>query len=211
MPFSSYIALGDSMSIDRYPALDLSEGRFAEMLRTVDDAPVGAASLLYVNDDDLWPDFEGRDLASLHPGIRKQDLAEDAATTGDVFIAQLPRVAASPDESIVTLTIGGNDLLSAYAGRHGRGVLERVVRDVGDAIDHIVRRLVELLPNAIVAATPNARLADVHAHFLGHGVTAPENERWYWRHSIIEPSVEGASEIRRVWLECIAAQRQRRD
>ena len=47
--------------------------------------------------------------------------------------------------------------------------------------------------------TPNALLADVHRHFLGHGVTAPEPERWYWSPNPIEPSARGASEIRRVW------------
>jgi lysophospholipase L1-like esterase len=44
-------------------------------------------------------------------------------------------------------------------------------------------------------------LADVHRRFLGHGVTAPERERWYWRRNPIEPNARGASEIRRVWLE----------
>jgi lysophospholipase L1-like esterase len=47
-------------------------------------------------------------------------------------------------------------------------------------------------------------LADVHQHFLGHGVTAPERERWYWRQNLIEPNARGASEIRRVWLGAIA-------
>ena len=44
-------------------------------------------------------------------------------------------------------------------------------------------------------------LADVHRRFLGHGVTAPERDRWYWRRNPIEPNARGASEIRRVWLE----------
>jgi lysophospholipase L1-like esterase len=51
--------------------------------------------------------------------------------------------------------------------------------------------------------TPEAALADVHRHFLGHGVTAPEPERWYWRRNIIEPNARGASEMRRVWLEAL--------
>ncbi len=44
-------------------------------------------------------------------------------------------------------------------------------------------------------------LADVHRHFLGHGVSAPEADRWYWRRNMIEPNARGASEIRRVWGE----------
>ena len=47
-------------------------------------------------------------------------------------------------------------------------------------------------------------LADVHRHFLGHGVKAPERDRWYWRRNLIEPNARGASEIRRVWLEAVA-------
>ena len=47
-------------------------------------------------------------------------------------------------------------------------------------------------------------LADVHRHFLGHGVNAPEPDRWYWRRNPIEPNARGASEIRRVWLETVA-------
>ena len=52
--------------------------------------------------------------------------------------------------------------------------------------------------------TPGAVLADVHRHFLGHGVTAPEGERWYWARNLIEPNARGASEIRRVWREALA-------
>ena len=46
-------------------------------------------------------------------------------------------------------------------------------------------------------------LADVHRHFLGHGVSAPEADRWYWRRNLIEPNARGASEIRRVWLDAV--------
>jgi lysophospholipase L1-like esterase len=53
------------------------------------------------------------------------------------------------------------------------------------------------------AAAFGAVLADVHRHFLGHGVRAPEAERWYWRNNLIEPNARGASEIRRVWWEAI--------
>ena len=53
-------------------------------------------------------------------------------------------------------------------------------------------------------ASDSVRMADVHRHFLGHGMTAPERDRWYWRRNPIEPNARGASEIRRVWLETIA-------
>ncbi|HEY3012627.1 MAG TPA: SGNH/GDSL hydrolase family protein, partial [Gemmatimonadales bacterium] len=52
--------------------------------------------------------------------------------------------------------------------------------------------------------TEGTALADVHRHFLGHGVAAPEEERWYWRRNLIEPNARGASEIRLVWWEAVA-------
>jgi lysophospholipase L1-like esterase len=51
----------------------------------------------------------------------------------------------------------------------------------------------------MAASLPRTMLADVHAHFLGHGVQAPERERWYWSRNLIEPNARGASEMRRVW------------
>jgi lysophospholipase L1-like esterase len=52
-------------------------------------------------------------------------------------------------------------------------------------------------------AVPGVLLADVHARFLGHGVKAPERDRWYWQRNLIEPNARGASEIRRVWWELL--------
>lgn len=80
----------------------------------------------------------------------------------------------------------GSGLLPELSDRYGRLPIEHLQR----FNDH-VRRL--------VGRTPGARLADVHRHFLGHGVSAPPAERWFWRGSLIEPSARGASEIRRVW------------
>ena len=57
---------------------------------------------------------------------------------------------------------------------------------------------------ALAGETELAELADVHRHFLGHGVSAPEAERWYWQRNLIEPNARGASEIRRVWVEAVA-------
>lgn len=52
----------------------------------------------------------------------------------------------------------------------------------------------------IAGETAGTLLADVHRHFVGHGMTAPERERWYWNRNAIEPNALGASEIRRLWL-----------
>jgi lysophospholipase L1-like esterase len=52
-------------------------------------------------------------------------------------------------------------------------------------------------------AMPGVLLADVHRHLLGHGMTAAEPDRWYWRRNPIEPGARGASEIRRVWWDLL--------
>jgi lysophospholipase L1-like esterase len=251
MKFTQYVALGDSMSIDLYPALDAGQTDVAVNLERDPHAggiaPLGAASLLLSNDDARWPEFAGRDLRSRFPGIGVANLASDGATVGAVFADQLPELVERDDAVLVTLTAGGNDLLSAYASRpssRGRDLMSRIVRDIAQAYDYLVADVVRTLPNATLvlatvydpsdgtglvpglfegagtlplehldalndhirrtaAATPGARLADVHRHFLGHGVSAPEGERYYWRRSLIEPSALGASEIRRVWMEAL--------
>jgi lysophospholipase L1-like esterase len=247
--FSHYVALGDSMSIDLYPALDVGQTAVAVNLEhdahAGGVAPLGAASLLVSNDDERWPEFAGRDLRSCFPGIGVTNVSADGATVGEVFVSQLPELAERDDAVLVTLTVGGNDLLSAVANRpapRGPDLMPRIVRDIAQAYDYLVASIVRALPNATLvlttvydpsdgtglvpglfedagklplehldtfndhirrtaAATPGARLADVHRRFLGHGVSAPEAERYYWRRSLVEPSALGASEIRRAWLE----------
>ena len=79
--------------------------------------------------------------------------------------------------------------------------------DLGDGVRR--PRALEALAefNAHVAATArgaHATLVPIHDHFLGHGLTEPdEGARWYWRHLVIEPSARGASEVRRLWLEAL--------
>jgi lysophospholipase L1-like esterase len=246
--FASYVALGDSMSIDLYPALDAGEVDVAVALERVPHAgsvaPLGAASLLYHNVDERWPEEQGADLASYYPGIELVNLAEDGATIGDVFGEQMPQLAESDARTLVTITVGGNDLLSAFANRPRKSLLEAIARDVGDAYEFLVDAVRRARPNAVIllttvydpsdrlgkipgvledagtlpldvldafndrvrnlaAGTPGVLLADVHEHFLGHGASAPEEDRWYWRRSLIEPNAVGASEIRRVWRDAL--------
>ena len=86
MSYSEYIAVGDSVSIDLYPALDLGETDVAVALERVVQAgaiaPVGAASLFHTNDVDRWPDFSGDDLASRYPGITMTNRCIVGATIG---------------------------------------------------------------------------------------------------------------------------------
>lgn len=248
--FSDYVALGDSVSIDLYPALDAGETDVAVALeRDVHAgavAPIGASSLLYQNDDARWPEEQGDDLATRYPGIRFSNLASDGATIGEVFGEQLPQLDESDASSLLTLTIGGNDLLSAFSNKPRISLLEAIARDVAEAYEFLLDALHRARPNALVVlatiydpsdgtghipgvleqagplplpvlaglndriralagATPRTALADVHAHFMGHGVTAAEDERWYWRRSLIEPNAAGANEIRRLWRSTLDA------
>ena len=94
--FASYVALGDSMSIDLYPALDAGEIDVAVALErdatAGNVAPLGAASLFHQNDDARCPDEQGSDLVSRYTGIAFHNLATDGATIGDVFGEQLPQL-----------------------------------------------------------------------------------------------------------------------
>jgi lysophospholipase L1-like esterase len=245
-----YIALGDSMSIDLYPALDSGQVDVAVALERVPSAgniaPLGAASLLYQNSEEYWPDELGNDLISRYPGIALTNLAEDGATIGDVFGEQLTQIEETDEPVLITLTVGGNDLLSAYGNRPKHALLERIERDIAEAYDFLVDHLRGRFPGgrlivntiydpsdrsgripgvyeeigplpldildrmndhirALAVGTPRVLLADVYAHFLGHGVSLDENDRWYWKRSLIEPNARGASEIRRLWLDAIDA------
>ncbi|MGK5683493.1 GDSL-type esterase/lipase family protein [Actinoplanes sp. URMC 104] len=225
-----YVALGDSMSIDVYAG---GAGR-------------GAASLLHRNRDADFPDWAGRDLAS--HGYDKLDLTADGATTVSVLERQLPRLDRRAD--LVTISIGGNDLMGAYGDASAARAVIRAVADRGERIlgrltaggeaprivvttvydpsdgtgavpGHVLPpwpdgpRAVSALNEALtaLAGRHGARVADVHARFLGHGAHAgdpgqphprPAN-RDLWFCGVIEPNAWGAHEIRRAWWETAGA------
>jgi lysophospholipase L1-like esterase len=157
MEFKEYIALGDSMSIDLYPALDAGETDVAVALewnsRAGSVAPLGAASLLYKNVDERYPDFAGMDLVSEHPDIEYLNVAEDAATIGDVFGSQLPQLQASEEPTLLTLSIGGNDLLSAVSNRPKPDLLRHIVKDIVDGFEFLVESLRRARPNSTLLLT----------------------------------------------------------
>jgi lysophospholipase L1-like esterase len=220
-----YTALGDSMSIDVYAG---GPGR-------------GAASLLHRNRDADFPGWAGRDLATL--GYAARDLTYDGATTAGVLDRQLPRLDRHPD--LVTVTMGGNDLMGAYGDTAAAEAVIGAVAERGERIlggltaapggpPRIVLttvydpsdgtgavpgrtlppwpdgpRLVRAL-NAVLshlADRHGAVVADVHAHFLGHGAAAGDPgqpdprpaQRDLWYCGVIEPNAWGAHEIRRTW------------
>jgi lysophospholipase L1-like esterase len=219
---SLYTALGDSMSIDAYAG---GPGR-------------GAASLLHRNRDADFPDWAGRDLSTL--GYQEQNLTYDGATSAGVLDRQLPLIEGRPD--LITLTMGGNDLMGAYgdtaaAGQvigavaeRGERILSRlgaqrlIVTTVYDPSDgtgavpggalppwpdgpRMVRALNDTLTD--LAKRYGAVVADVHAHFMGHGSAAGDPgqpdprpaDRNLWFCGVIEPNAWGAHEIRRTWWQ----------
>jgi hypothetical protein len=246
--FAHYLALGDSMSIDLYPALDAGKTDVSVALERIEGAgevaPLGAASLFHQNDEETLPDEVGNDLVSRYPGITYRRLATDGATIGDVFGEQLPLVPESAERTIITLTIGSEDLFSAFSGAPKRTLLDQIVGDLVEAYDLLIGAIRASRPNALILATtvtdasdrtgrikgvlddvsplplrvldtfnvhirevvsgmPGVAVADAYGHFLGHGATQPEEDRWYWQRSPIELNARGANELRKVWMETL--------
>lgn len=224
-----YVALGDSMSIDYYAG----------------GAGWGAASLLHRNRDADFPAWAGRDLAST--GLKGLVLATDGAMAADVLEHQLPLISEPP--AVITITMGGNDLLTAWgddaaakaaigevieageiilarlgaAGSASRIVISTVY-DPSDGTGSIGSgELMMSWPSGLaalgelnaalagLAARHGAALADVHARFLGHGVTAGNPSqllampasRDLWYCEAIEPNAWGADQIRRTWWDAL--------
>jgi len=147
--FTRYIALGDSVSMDLYPALDAGETDVAVALERDPAAghvaPLGAASLLYRNADVRWPEDAGNDLASHQPRLTYENHASDAATIGEVFGEQLTHLEDSEEPVLVTLTIGGNDLLSAFGSRPR--LRDRIAADIAEAYDFLIDSIRRSYPN----------------------------------------------------------------
>ncbi|WP_119153400.1 SGNH/GDSL hydrolase family protein [Caldimonas tepidiphila] len=182
---------------------------------------VHPGQLIVRNDDALFPEFRGRDLQSRGPA-RLEHRAVDGAT-----VASLPGQAQGlrpRGDAVALLTVGGNDLLRGLAGDDGRGV-----RAFESALDAFLRRLpirpvllgtvydptfgddarnfLGIEPRIARAnhrrvneaigrmAARYGRLVDLHAHFLGGDPS--------WFTNTIEPSLVGASEVRRAFLAAL--------
>jgi lysophospholipase L1-like esterase len=234
-PPATYVALGDSISIDMYAG---GTGR-------------GGASLFARNRDDDFPEWRGKDLATRHSVLRYYLLAVDGGTTDTVLDSQLPQLERSGvAPTIVTLTVGGNDLLWNYGDtRRALRVVAVVRRRVRQALARIGRLLrspddpvivgtvydpsdgtgdaslvglppwpavVDILADLnaelrAVAAEHGARVADIHGHFLGHGLQSgnpaqadprPDN-RDLWYCNIIEPNAWGANGVRTAFWQAM--------
>ena len=159
-----YLALGDSMTIDLYPGQDAYE-RWGIQARGL-----GAGSLLHRNDDELFPEFRGRDLRTLRPELAFLDLSSDGATIDTVLERQLGRAAElGGDVAVATLTVGGNDLLLSLS-RDRQAVLAAVRRVQAD-YRALVPRLRAAMPRAELVLTT------VYDPTDGTGCLPPHPER----------------------------------
>ena len=135
------------MSIDFYPAADA--GRDGSNGRE----NIGAAALLYDNDPTLFPDFAERDLKSLLPSIKHTNLTFDGATTFDwLDHDRLKSIPSFSGETLVTLTLGGNDLLQVI-GRKSRGDsvdLSQAVLAVKNRFEEVLAMIQKKVPNNVV-------------------------------------------------------------
>lgn len=179
---------------------------------------VTPGQLLVRNDDRLFPEFRGHDLQARGPA-KLEDRARDGAT-----VRGLPSQANGlqvEGDTVALLTIGGNDLLQGLVVDDGAGidafgrafdaflaglpirpVLVGNVYDptFGDdrhnflGVDPTVARTNHRRLNAVLAelAATYGVLVDLHAHFL------TGDPSWFTR--TIEPSLVGASEVRRAFL-----------
>jgi hypothetical protein len=132
-PFVRYLSMGDGLSADLTPALDLKLADVAVALerdaRGGDVPPIGAGSLLFQNDDERWPDFAGDDLRTLAGCASIVRCSMDGASIGDIFDEQVLASEGSDEPTVITLTAGAIDLLSAMATKPAAARLDAIVRD----------------------------------------------------------------------------------
>jgi len=174
--------------------------------------------LLVQNDDRLFPEFQGQDLQS-RGQARLEHRARDGATvTGLPSQVQGLHVEG---RALALITIGGNDLLRGLIRDTGEGIAA-----FEDALDLFVQRL-PIRPvllgtvydptfgddqrnflgveatiarknlqriNTVIEKIANryGHVVDLHAHFLTGDPS--------WFTATIEPSLRGASEVRRAFL-----------
>lgn len=179
---------------------------------------VHPGQLLVQNDDRLFPEFKGQDLLS-RGSARLEHRARDGATV-DGLPAQAQGLRVK-DRAMALITIGGNDLLQGLIRGTGAGMtsfadaLDRFVQQLpirpvllGNVYDptlgddnrnflgvdpKIARQNLQRI-NAVIQtiADRDGQLVDLHAHFLKGDLS--------WFTATIEPSLKGASEVRRAFL-----------
>lgn len=182
---------------------------------------VHPGQLLVQNDDRLFPEFQGQDLTS-RGSARLEHRARDGATVEELpFQVQGLRATG---RGIALITVGGNDLLMGLIQDTGSGIaafaeaLDIFVRQLpirpvllgnvydptlGDdsrnfvGVDPAIARKNLQRMNTVIADIANryGQLIDLHANFLQGDPS--------WFTATIEPSLRGASEVRRAFLPTV--------
>ena len=191
------------------------------------DQGIHPAQLILQNDDRLFPEFRGLDLTRRLGPVRLDHRAVDGSMVGDLA-RQADHLPAPSGDSLALVTIGGNDLIAGLLADPGPGIddfacdlhtwLQNLpIRPVligtvydptfgDDALNSTgvdsqlarenFRKLNDCL---IVLGQTHGFSVDLHAHFL--------QGRPDWLTRMIEPSLVGASEIRRCFWQAIATER----
>ena len=190
------------------------------------DRGVTPGQLLVRNDDRLFPEFRGQDLTKRVGSVRLEHRAADGSMVDDLA-RQARNLAAPVGNAVALLTIGGNDLIAGLLADSGPGiddfaidlhawlralpirpVLIGTVYDptFGDDAQNtsgvdtkLARRSFQKLNGRLASlGAAHGASVDLHAHFL--------KGRPEWLTRTIEPSLIGASEIRRCFWKALTAE-----
>jgi lysophospholipase L1-like esterase len=184
--------------VSRFPAVEYenlaADGAtigdvFGEQLPRLRPSEEPTLLTLTIGATDLFSAFSNRPKPSLADRI-----ANDIAEAFEFLVDAVRR--ARPSSLLIVSTI--------YDPSDRTGRVSGIFDEAGslqlralDALNESIRK--------IATGTPGVLLGEIYGHFLGHGATAPEADRWYWRRSSLDPNARGASEIRRVWMEALTA------
>jgi lysophospholipase L1-like esterase len=179
---------------------------------------VHPGQLIVRNDDRLYPEFKGNDLSSRGEARLEHRAVDGARVNG---LQPQARGLSVDGPAVAMLTIGGNDLIGGLVTDTGPGVrqfaqaLEAFLKQLpirpvlignvydpsfGDdnqnfiGVEPAIARENHRRVNAVLAemADKYGALVDLHAHFL-------KGDPSWFTHTI-EPSLTGASEVRRAFL-----------
>jgi|SRR5438105_443498 len=184
--------------VSRFPAIEhenlAADGAtigdvFGEQLPRLSPSEEPTVLTLTIGATDLFSAFANRPKAALLDRI-----AHDVAEAFEFVVDSVRRTR--PNSLLIVSTIYDPSDRTAKV----RGVFDEPGVMSLRALDSL-NQAIRTLANG----TPSVLLGEVYGHFLGHGVAAPEADRWYWRRSLLEPNARGASEIRRVWMEALTA------
>ena len=189
------------------------------------DRGITPGQLLVKNDDRLFPEFRGLDLTRRLGSVRLDQRAVDGSMVDDLA-RQARNLVAPPGDTLALLTVGGNDLIAGLLADPGPGIDDFAIdlyaflqtlpirpvligtvydptfgddkRNTTGVDARLARKNFRKMNDCLVAlGSAHGASVDLHAHFL--------KGRPEWLTRTIEPSLVGASEIRRCFWKVITA------